>query len=452
MKVTVEDVSAVQKRLRVEIQPEVVVKELDKIYNKIKREAQIKGFRPGKAPRALLERYYKPQAEQEAISSLVGDAYPKILEEQAIQAAAEPEIESAKIAEDGILRFDALIPVRPGFEPQGYRGVAVERRKPKVTDEQVEAEIQRLRDSKAQMAPVEEDRALASGDFADIDFLGTLNGTPFPGGAAKDHVLELGSGSFIPGFEEQVVGMKVGDEKDVSVTFPADYGNKTLAGKAVVFHVKVNGIKRREVPDLNDELAKGLEGAGLQTVEDLRRYLRDELLAQDENAAGRDMRERVAATLVAANPFDLPPIMVEKQLEHIMENARQQMLYSGFPRERINAFLEGRRDGFRVEAERTVRFSLILDRIADVEGIAVTDEELQQKLTQVAMMSDKPIEAVSAEYQKENRLESLRDRLRDEKVVDLVVNSAKIALVDEPTPEPSAAPAGPDAGIEEAGS
>jgi trigger factor len=445
MKVTVEDVSAVQKRLRVEIPPDVVGRELDKIYNKIRKEAQIKGFRPGKAPRSLLERHYKSHAESEAISALVGEAYPKILDEQAIRAVAEPEIESAKIEEDQTLRFDALIPVRPTFEPQGYRGIEVARRKAAVTDAQVADEIARMRDGRAQMAPVEEDRPLERGDFADIDFDGTVGGKPFQGGQSKGYLLELGSDTFVPGFEEQVIGLRRGEEKQVRVTFPENYGAKNLAGKDVVFHVKVNGIKRREVPELNDEFARGLEGAELQTLDDLRRYVRDQLMGQDEAAVGRETRQKIADRLVALNPFDLPPIMIEKQTEHVMENARQQLLYGGFPQDRIAYFLEGRRNDYRAEAERQVRFSMVLDRIAEAEGVAVTDDELAEQIARIAQMSERPIEAVTADYRKENRMEILRDRLRDEKVVDLVVKAAKLVETD-------ATPDAPAASHEEAGS
>jgi trigger factor len=295
------------------------------------------------------------------------------------------------------------------------------------------------------MAPVEEDRPLERGDFADIDFDGTVGGKPFQGGQSKGYLLELGSDTFVPGFEEQVIGLRRGEEKQVRVTFPENYGAKNLAGKDVVFHVKVNGIKRREVPELNDEFARGLEGAELQTLDDLRRYVRDQLMGQDEAAVGRETRQKIADRLVALNPFDLPPIMIEKQTEHVMENARQQLLYGGFPQDRIAYFLEGRRNDYRAEAERQVRFSMVLDRIAEAEGVAVTDDELAEQIARIAQMSERPIEAVTADYRKENRMEILRDRLRDEKVVDLVVKAAKLVETD-------ATPDAPAASHEEAGS
>jgi trigger factor len=432
MNVTVEAVSGVQKRVRVEIPAETVKAELESVYRKLSKSVRIKGFRPGKAPRSVIERHYKPQAEQEAISSLIGQSLPKAMEEQSIDPVAEPEFEKADIGDDGVLTFEALVAIRPAFEPQDYKGLAVDRKMVSISDERVEQEIASLRERQAQMAPVEEDRPLVSGDFADIDFEGFVDGVAFKGGKAEGYLLELGSGSFIPGFEEQLVGARSGEAKTVNVPFPGDYGNKQLAGKDATFKVKVNGIKKREIPELTDAFAKSLEGAGLETVDGLRRFMKDELTRQAEGEAGRDMRQALAEKLVEANPFDVPPVMVEHQLKHVLETAKQQLLYGGLPLKQIEMLIEHRKDDYRKEAERQVRFSLILDRIAEIESIGVSDEELHGKLEEIARMSDKPVEAVAADYQKDNRIEILRGRLRDEKVVDLIVQHAKITLVDPP--------------------
>ena len=435
MKVTVEQVSAVQKRILVEMPSDKVVSKLDGVYNKLKKTAQIKGFRSGKIPRSILERYYRPQAEQEAMSALIGEAYPEILKEHDIDAVAEPDIEKVEINEDKSLVFKALVPVRPSFEPEGYKGIEVERLIAKVTQEQIDQEIERIRENQAQMAPVEEDRPLKNGDFADIDFEGFLKGEAFAGGKADGHQLELGSGMFIPGFEDQLIDAKVGENKEVKVTFPENYGNKVLAGQEVIFKVKINGIKKKEIPELDDNLAKGLDGANLSTVEELKEYVEKGLLENQEQQTGRQMRQALAEKLVETIEFEVPAVMIEKQLAHILESAKQQLAYGGIPAEQAAALVENRRAEYRGEAERQVRFSLILDRIGQKEGLSVEDQELQDKFQEISEITKKPIEAIRAEYQKENRLEELRDRLRDEKVVNLIVDNAKVKMVDELTVE-----------------
>ena len=306
MKVTVEEVNAVQKRLKVELPAEDVTKELDKVYQGLKKNAQIKGFRPGKAPRSVLERYYGPQAENEAMSQLIGKAYPEALENEGIEAVAEPEIERANIAEDKTLQFEALVPIRPAVVPKGYKDIEVERKKPNATDEQVEAEIERMREQQAEMVPVEEVRPLVKGDYADIDFEGFVDGKPIQGGKADGFLLELGSQSFIPGFEEQVEGMTPGDSGEITVTFPEQYQQKALAGKEATFKVTVNGIKKREVPALDDVFAKTVEGAEASTADELKEFVKRKLIEADEQQAGQEMRRMLAEKMVDANVFEVP--------------------------------------------------------------------------------------------------------------------------------------------------
>ena len=450
MNVTVEAVSDVQKRIRVDIPSENVTKELDNFYRKVKKSAQIKGFRPGKAPRSVLERYYGAQAQQEVISELIGKAYPQILEDEKIEAVADPDVETAEIGDDGVLTFVALIATRPVFEPQGYKGLAVDRKKVAVTDAEIDEQINQLREQNAQMAPVEEDRPIAAGDYVDINFEGFLEGVAFPGGKADGYLLEIGSNTFIPGFEEQLVGAKAGEEKDLKVTFPEGYGNKELAGKEVVFKVKVNGIKQRELPEIDDELAKSLDGAGVNTLTELREFLEKQLTEQKENEASREMRQALAAKLVDANAFEIPAVLIDRQFGHVVETAKQQLVYGGIPAQQAEMLIENRRDEYRAEAERQVRFSMIVDRIAELEKIEVGDEELGRKLEEISRLSDKPIEAIRAEYLKEDRMEMLRGRLRDEKVIDIIVESAEVTLVDPPA-ENAGEGTAPDAETEKEG-
>ncbi|MHB1397604.1 MAG: trigger factor [Trichloromonadaceae bacterium] len=428
MNVKIEDISSVRKKLSIEVPEQTVTEQIGKAYQKIGKTAKVKGFRPGKVPQAMLEKYYGAQMEEQVLTKLINDTYFKALVEHKIAAISDPEIvENSPLEKGKPFAFEALVEVRPDVVAKDYAGLTLKKEKAVFDEKVITERIEELRTSRAELQPSAAEVA-AEGDFAVIDFEGFVNDTPFQGGQAEGHQLELGSGSFIPGFEDQVVGMKLGEAKEVAVTFPENYGNKDLAGQPAIFKVVLHELKTKVAPALDDEFAKGF---GLESVDELKEKLRESHQKQDLSRIDGDLRERLVSELIKRNPIEVPESMVKSQLEYMLGNVKQRMQSQGMTMEMLGMNEASFGQMYRDTAVQQVQGSLILAAVARQEKIAVEPTEIDGKLEEIAGMANAPLDAVKKYYASDENRRGLMAQIVEEKAVRLLLDQAVIEEVQK---------------------
>lgn len=422
--VKIEDVSSVEKKLSFEVIWDDVKRELDSIYKKVGRSAKIKGFRPGKAPRAVLEAHYAESVKEEAISNLVTKHYAEAVEKNTIDAVAQPAVDQKEITEGENLLFSVTVEVSPVLDPHDYTGIELEKEKLSIKKADVDERLTQIRQMYATLEDVTDDRALADGDFALIDFEGKLDGEARKELAAEDHTLEIGSKSFVPGFEDQLIGMKKGETKDITVTFPEDYGAKDIAGNEVSFSVTIKGIREKVLPALDEEFIKNFEK--YETLKDLTDDVKKSLGEEGEARIKAELRSTIVDRLLEKNEFEVPSAWVERQVYTMMLDARQRMVQNGMPDDKAAEISYNLRDRFNDQATTMVKASFILSEIAKKESIEVSEEEIEEKLREVAQRYAQDYESVKKAYEGSEMEGRLRDELLEKKALDLIEEKATI--------------------------
>jgi len=426
MNVKIEELSSIARKLHFEVTAERVDQEIERAFRKISKSAKIKGFRPGKIPLAVLEQYYGGQMEQEVLGRLINETYFKALDDHAIPAVGEPRIvDSSGVARGQAFTYQAEVAIKPHVLAKDYTGVALQKELFNVDQQVIDDRLEELRTSRAQLEVSNRDRA-QSGDSVVIDFEGCVDGVPFEGGSAEDFTLELGSGALIPGFEEQVAGMGRGDEKAIDVTFPEDYGQKTLAGKPATFRVVLKEIKEKVTPALDDEFAQGF---GADTLAELRAQLEASYCAQETGRIDSDLRERLVRELIARNPFDVPDALVAKQLEQMYANFTGRMRGQGLTPEMLGITPENFAERYRETAVNQVKGVLLLEAIGRQEGISAEESEIDERLEEIAKMANAPLDMVKKYYAGEAARAGLLAQIAEEKVVRFLLDQARIAEV-----------------------
>jgi trigger factor len=426
MNVRIEDLSSIAKKLHFEVAADKVDQEIERAFRQIGKTAKIKGFRPGKIPLSVLEQYYGGQMEKEVLGRLINETYFKALDDHAIPAVSEPRIvDSSGVSRGQVFTYQAEIEVKPSITAKDYIGVALQKEAFSLDPALIDGRLEELRTSRAQLEVSARSQA-QSGDSVVIDFEGFVDGQPFEGGKAEDFVLELGSGSLIPGFEEQVVGMQRGEEKSLAVTFPDDYGQKTLAGKPATFRVTIKEIKEKIVPTLDDEFATGF---GAETLADLRTQLESSYVTQESGRIDNDLRERLVRELVERNPCEVPAAMVAKQLEYMYSNISNRMRSQGLSPEMLGINPQTFAERYREAAVSQVQGTLLLEAIGRQEGIAAEVGEIDGRLEEIARMANAPLEMVSKYYAGEEARDGLLAQIAEEKVVRFLLDKARITEV-----------------------
>jgi len=428
MNVKVEEVSSIRKKLSFELGADRVGEEIQRAYGEIARTAKVKGFRKGKVPRKVLEQYYAPQMREKVLTRLINDSYFKALVDHKLPAVGNPEItESGDIAQGTPFTYVAEVEVKPEVTAKDYTGLELEKEIFVEDQELLDHRLEEMRKSRS-TTEVSKRKKAREGDFVTIDFKGFVDGEAFEGGSAEGHVLELGSGSFIPGFEEQVAGMKREDEKDIEVTFPEEYGNKDLAGKPAVFKVKLHEIKEKQEPELNDDFAKGY---GVDSLEELKQKLAENFREQETGRIDGDLRERLVKALVERNSVEVPEAMVQQQLEYMLGNIRNRMQQQGMTLEMLGMNEESFATMYRDTAVGQVQGSLLLEAIASQEKIVVEDGEIDGKLEEVAAMSNAPLETVKKYYDNDEARNSLKAQIVEEKTIAFLLGKATVNEVSK---------------------
>ncbi len=370
--------------LTVEVSAEEFEAAVEKAYRKQRGSIRVPGFRPGKAPRKIIENMYgKGVFYEEAVNEALPDAYTAAVKEQELEVVGYPEVELLDVGKEGF-SFKATVAVYPEVTLGQYKGVEAPKAEVSVSDEDVEGRVKEMADRNSRMVSVD-DRAVAKGDVANIDFEGFLNGEPFDGGKSDNFDLEIGSGQFVPGFEDQVIGMSISEEKDIDITFPEDY-HADLAGKAVVFHVKVNAIKMKEVPALDDEFAKDV--SEFDTLEELKKDVREKMLAEREEGAKRAFEDAAMTKVAQGIQADIPDAMIEEQARRFVDNFRMQLQSQGVPYEQYMKMTGMEEEKLladaRVPAEGQVRMDLAIAAIVKAENLEASDEDVEAEYAKMA--------------------------------------------------------------------
>ena len=432
MNVKVEDVSSIKKKLIFEVAAEQVDKEIRKAFQKIGKSAKIKGFRAGKIPESVLEKYYGGQMEQDVLTSLINATYFKALQENDIPAVGEPSIvESSGITKGEAFTYEAEVEIKPDVTAKDYTKLSLEKEKFVSDPKALEGKLEEMRASKAQVE-VSKRKKARKGDSVVIDFEGFIGDDAFAGGKGDDYLLELGSGSFIPGFEEQVIGMQLKEAKDVEVSFPEEYGQAELAGKPAVFKVVLKEIKEKVVPDLDDEFAKGF---GVDTLEELKAQLQTSYETQETSRVENDLREKLVSTLIENNPIEVPEAMIAKQLDYMYDNITNRMQSQGMTPEMLGLTPENFRENYRTTAIEQVSGNLILEAIGRQENIVAEESEIDAKLEEIATMANAPIEMVKKYYAGSEARSGLMAQIGEEKVIGFLLESAKVKEVAPKKPK-----------------
>ena len=409
---------------------------VEKAYKKQRGQIRVPGFRPGKAPRKMIEAMFGAQVfYEEAVNIALPDAYEEAVKEQDLQVVGYPQVELLDVGKEGF-SFKATVAVFPEMTLGQYKGLEAPRAEAKVTDEDVDARLKEMAERNSRMVSV--DRAVEKGDIANINFEGFLDGEPFDGGKGEDHDLEIGSGSFVPGFEDQLIGMKAEEERDINITFPEDY-HADLAGKAVVFHVKVNAVKVKEVPAIDDEFAKDV--SEFDTLDELKADVRGKITAEREEAAGRAFEDILMGKVADGLTGEIPDAMVEAQAQRFVDNFRMQIQSQGLPFDKylemtkmdVDSLLEQAKE----PAARQVKMDLAVGAIIKAEGLEATDEDVDAEYEKMAKQYGMEAE----EIKKYMDAEVIREQVLREKAIRVVVDSAVAVEPVIQAEEPAQAPA-----------
>ncbi len=428
MNIKVENIEKNVVQLEIEVDAEKFEQGMQKSFLKNASNFNIPGFRKGKAPRKMVERAYgKEVLYEDAINIICPEAYEEAVEQNNITPVDRPEIDIKQIGDGKNFIFTAKVIVRPEVGLVEYKGVEVPKIEVNITDEDVEKELQKVVDKNARLVTVE-DREIQKDDTAVIDFEGFIDGVAFEGGTASGYSLLIGSGHFIPGFEEQLIGYKAGSEVDVNVTFPEDYGKEELNGKEAHFKVRINEIKVKELPEIDDEFAKDV--SEFDTLLEYKEDLKKKLTESAEHRAKHETEDAVVDKVVANSSVDIPEVMVDKQIDLLIRDFDLRLRYQGLDIERYINMMgldeNALKEQFRARAEKDVKVQLVLEKIAKVEDITPTEEDIDAEIKKLAENYKKSEEEFK-KHLKEDDIEYIKRDLTIGKTVDFLVENAKIA-------------------------
>ncbi len=429
IQVELEDVSQVKKKLKVTVPAQVASSEWERLANEYKRHARLPGFRPGKVPLDLIKRRFHKDLRSEVIQKLVSDSFPQALKEKNVEAIGSPDLEKVEFEAGQPLSYEAVVEILPEVTPPEYKGLEVSVESKSVSDEDVETELKKLQEQHASLVSVE-DRPIQEGDYALIDLKGEYLEAEGHGHAHKpieneDVTVKVGDENTLAEFNEVLPGMSIAEEKEFEVEYPADYPEKKLAGHRVRFHVEVSDIKRRELPELNDEFAKDL--GQYDTLDQLRTRIRESLEAQVEETREAEIRRKLVDQLIEATDFQIPDVMMQDRIDDKIRDLAYRLAAQGVDPSKANVDWLKLRDRLKPEAERDVRGAMILDAIIQKEEIQITDEELEAELQSMADSSKQPVEKVRQYYEREGRMAVLHGQIGRRKAMDLIRSNAKVA-------------------------
>jgi trigger factor len=428
MQVTVNEVGVLTKKLKIVLPEEEVTKELDAGFRKIKNEARIKGFRRGKVPRHILEQTYGHQVRAEVAEKLVQATYFDAVEKEKLDVVAHPEIKTPVFEEDGSFSYEAEVDTRPQFELQDYKGMDIEKEQITVTDAEIDAAIDGLRREVAPLRSVE-DRAVQERDIVIADFDGFHEGEQLKQVHGENVNVDVGTGRHGQEFENKLIGMQKGEEASVEVDFDADSPNPLLAGKKIEFKVRVNDIKERVLPELDDEFARDV-GEDFDSLSALRQHIKEKILAEKEQALEGDISDRIMQKLLEANQFEVPSRLVQHEINEYIKKTEETLQRGGLSLEAAGINRAETEERYRETAVKRVRGDFILKKIAEQEEIKVLDEDLNNGFARIAKQYNMTVSEVKGYFKNRDDMLPFINELLNEKILKFLRNEAKYIPVD----------------------
>jgi trigger factor len=427
MKINVETTSPIERKLTIEVPPERVAQELDKAYALMGRRVKLRGFRPGHVPRGVLERNFKAEVESDVVEKLVSTTFVEAAQAENVEAVAPPRVSlEGALAAGQTFRYSAKVEVRPRVEPKDYKGLTVSRPVTVIGDEQVEAEVKKAQESHSQLVPVEGREVAEEGDWGVIDHQGTIDGKPFEGSQAEGVTIRIAQGKVEEGFIPALVGHRIGETVELAEPFPDDHRNEALRGKVANMKVTLKGLRTRQVPAIDDALAKQVGIEGVETLEALRDRIKSDLIAREGKRAESELRDALLKAALEKNDFEVPPSMVERAIDSMLEGTAERFARMGVDMNQLQLDVAKLRGDMREQALFQVRGAVLLDAIASAEKIEVSDDDLQAEATRLAAEMGMPLQAIQKQMRGKEARAALHNRVREEKALSILSSAATI--------------------------
>ena len=429
MQFTVEDLSSVKKILHIEIPEAEITSEFDKAYNDLKKTAKIKGFRPGKAPRRVLQRIYQKEVHADVASRLIQSSFAEALKQSELKVIGEPRIDPPKIQENSPYHYQATIEITPGIADIDFKGIALKKTVYPITDEEMEAQIKMIQKNMARMEPVGEARPCRVGDHVIVDYEGFKDGQPYDEvQKTENFTLKLGDGHILKAFDDGIIGMQPGETRRFEVPFPEGYFNPALAGQTVEFAVTLKEIRQEVLPEIDDALAKKL--GPYENMEAVKAEIRKNLENGYAKRSEQELNEQIFQALIAKSPFEVPDTLVDYELEGILDEAEKAFTYHNMSMEEMGQTRDKLAEKYRGTAEKQVKRYLLLNKIIGQENLSLSDEELQAGLAEMARASNRPIEEIKKYYQENpERLNFFKHALLEKSAIKLIIDNSTIEEV-----------------------
>ena len=431
----VEDVSSVKKALHIEIPQDEVVRELDKAYDQLKKSAKVKGFRPGKVPRSVLERMFKKDVYADVSSRLIQSSFIDAIKQTELKIVGNPELDPPELAADRAYKYIATVEITPEIDTIDFRGLKLKRTQYEASNEEVDIQLKSLQKGMAKQQKIAEDRPVKKEDIVQIDLEGLQNGEPVPEFAhAENFSLQIGKAFISKDFDDQLIGMKPGDSNAFSIKFDKEFPNEKLADREVDFKVVLNEIRQEILPPLDDALAQ--KAGPYQTLDELKNVILDNLKQGYQKRIEQELNEQIFTHLIAATEFEVPDTMVEMELQGIIEEAERSFAYRNTSLEEMGLSRETIAEKYRDTALKQVKRHLILGKIIDQENLNLDDDELESGLKEMSQNFNQPLEEIKKYYdQNQDKLGYLKHTLLEKKAIKLIIDSSTITDVKPEAPE-----------------
>lgn len=437
MKVQKEDLSTLERKLTINIPSDDVDKEFNRAFRYLQKNVTLKGFRKGKAPLQKIKALYQNDVNEDVSQNLIQNHFFQALQKESLFPVDQPNIDiTSQVAQGEAFEFTAQFEVRPDVKVENIEGLKVEKRKLQIEDKVVDESLENRRAQKATYEPIEGGGPVENGHFAEIDFEGMMDNSPLPNGSAKNHLLEIGSSSFIEGFEEGLIGLNKGEEKTLNLKFPDEYQQDELQGKDVTFKVKVNEIKKKVLPEWTDEFVKSL--GNYENFDALKKATREELEKAAQQKIESELKSDLFKSLVTANPFDAPKSMIKKQQEALVTDLQQRMAQQGMNPSQFSEYQEKWDDDFKETAEHMVKSALLIQKIAEDHKLQADKSDIDKKIESMAADFGIDKSMVEGFYKSEDQQSQLQYQLTEDKVFEFLLSKAEVTEVEEKSEAPSA--------------
>ncbi len=429
MQITVEDLSSVKKILHIEIPENEVVSELDKVYDELKKTSKIKGFRPGKVPRSVLERLFQKKVHTDVSSSLIQDSLVEAIKRKGFKVVGSPEVNPSELDGKTSYKYDATVEVKPEIEKIDFENLNLKKTLYQVSDEEIDIQLKMLQKNLAQKKVIEEDRPIQKGDFALIDYEGFKDGKPFAETQKTENfTLKIGDGSILKEFDEKLIDMKPGNSREIKVVFPEDYFNNKLANLEITFQVVLKEIREEVLPEIDDEFAKKL--GTHKSLDELKKAITDNLKQGYVKRAEQELNEQIFTALLAKKDFEIPDSIVNYELENIIADAEKSFTYHNTSMEQLGLTKESLSEKYRDTAEQQAKRHFLLEKIIEQENLTISDEDMEDGFKDMARTYNQPIEKIKDYYKQNNdKIEFFQQTLLEKNAIKLIIEKSAIEEV-----------------------